>query len=259
MSLQTVIVDDEPLALDLLKLLLADHKDIEVVARCQNGQEAIAWLQSKPVDLLFLDVQMPELGGFDVVEQVGVRHLPPTIFVTAYHEHAVRAFDVHAVDYLTKPTNPERLAIALDRVREKIAAKAALMTQEQLTAVLSGLRNSTEQSAPYLSRFLVKDGVKEILLPVEKIDWIEAAEYYCCLHTNGHRYMVRETVTDLSSKLDPNQFVRIHRSSIVNLNRIREIYREGPLDGSVVLTNGQTLRMSKAGRQKLNEIGRISL
>jgi two-component system LytT family response regulator len=259
MSLQTVIVDDEPLALDLLKLLLADHKDIEVVARCQNGQEAIAWLQSKRVDLLFLDVQMPELGGFDVVEQVGVRHLPPTIFVTAYHEHAVRAFDVHAVDYLTKPTNPERLAIALDRVREKIAAKTALMTQEQLTAVLSGLRNSTEQSAPYLSRFLVKDGVKEILLPVEKIDWIEAAEYYCCLHTNGHRYMVRETVTDLSSKLDPNQFVRIHRSSIVNLNRIREIYREGPLDGSVVLTNGQTLRMSKAGRQKLNEIGRISL
>jgi two-component system LytT family response regulator len=105
----------------------------------------------------------------------------------------------------------------------------------------------------------VKDGEKGILLPVEKIDWIEAAEYYCCLHTNGHRYMVRETITDLSSKLDPNQFVRIHRSSIVNLNQIREIYREGTLDGSVVLTNGRTLRMSKAGRQKLNEIGRISL
>jgi two-component system LytT family response regulator len=111
---------------------------------------------------------------------------------------------------------------------------------------------------PYLSRFLVKDGVKEILLPVEKIDWIEAAEYYYCLHTNRHRYMVRETVTDLSSKLDPNQFVRIHRSSIVNLDRIREIYREKPTDSSVVLTNGQTLRMSKAGRQKLNEIGKVS-
>jgi two-component system, LytTR family, response regulator len=258
MSLRTVIVDDEPLALELLGLLLAEHEDIQIVAECQNGREAVSHLQSKPVDLLFLDVQMPKISGFDVVEQVGLRHLPPTIFVTAYHEHAVRAFDVHAVDYLTKPVNPERLAMALDRVREKIAAKTALMTQEQLTAVLDGLRNSTEQPAPYLSRFLVKDGVKEILLPVEKIDWIEAAEYYCCLHTNGHRYMVRETVTDLSSKLDPNQFVRIHRSSIVNLNQIREIYREGPLDGSIVLTNGKTLRMSKAGRQKLNEIGRIS-
>jgi two-component system LytT family response regulator len=258
MSLRTVIVDDEPLALELLGLLLADHEDIEIVAECQNGREIVSYLESKPVDLLFLDVQMPKVSGFDVVEQVGLRHLPPTIFVTAYHEHAVRAFDVHAVDYLTKPVSPERLAMALDRVREKIAARTALMTQEQLTAVLNGLRNSTEQPTRYLSRFLVKDGAKEIFLPVEKIDWIEAAEYYCCLNTNGHRYMVRETVTDLSSKLDPNQFVRIHRSSIVNLNQIREIYREEPLDGSVVLANGKTLRISKAGRQKLNEIGRIS-
>lgn len=258
MSLRTVLVDDEPLALELLGLLLAEHEDIQIVAECHNGREAIAYLQSKPVDLLFLDVQMPKVSGFDVVEQVGLRHLPPTIFVTAYHEHAVRAFDVHAVDYLTKPTNPERLAMALERVREKTAAKTALMTQEQLTAVLSGLRNSTEQSAPYLSRFLVKDGVKEILLPVEKIDWIEAADYYCCLHTNGHRYMVRESITDLSNTLDPRQFVRIHRSAIVNLNQIREIYREGPLDGSVVLTNGQTLRMSKAGRQKLTALGKAS-
>ena len=258
MSLRTVIVDDEPLALELLGLLLADHEDIEIVAECQNGRETVSYLESKPVDLLFLDVQMPKVSGFDVVEQVGLRHLPPTIFVTAYHEHAVRAFDVHAVDYLTKPVSPERLAMALDRVREKIAAKTALMTQDQLTAVLNGLRNSTEQPTLYLSRFLVKDGAKEILLPVEKIDWIEAAEYYCCLHTNGHRYMVRETVTELTSKLDPNQFVRIHRSSIVNLNQIREIYREGPLDGSVVLTNGQTLRMSKAGRQKLTELAKAS-
>ncbi len=255
MSLRTVMVDDEPLALELLGLLLASHQDIEVVAVCENGREAVSYLGSKPVDLLFLDVQMPKVSGFDVVEQVGLRHLPPTIFVTAYHEHAVQAFDVHAVDYLTKPVSPERLALALDRVREKIAAKTALMTQDQLTALLSGLRNSTEQTAPYLSRFLVKDGAKEILLPVEKIDWIEAAEYYCCLHTNGHRYMVRETITDLSGKLNPNQFVRIHRSSIVNLNRIREIYREGPLDGTVVLASGHTLRISKAGRQKLNEIG----
>lgn len=186
------------------------------------------------------------------------RKFPPTIFVTAYHKHAVKAFDVNAVDYLTKSVNSGRQAVALDRVREQMAAKSALMTQGQLSAVLDSLRNSTEQQTQYLSRFLVKNGVKEILLPVGRIDWIEAAEYCCCLHTNGRRYMMRETVTDLSSKLDPNQFVRIHRSSIVNLSQTRAIYREGPLDGSIVLTNGKTLRMSEAGRQKLNEIGRIS-
>jgi two-component system LytT family response regulator len=256
MSLQTVLVDDEPLALDLLNLLLTDHKDIEVVALCQNGQEAISWLQSKPVDLLFLDVQMPESGGFDVVERVGLRHLPPTIFVTAYHEHAVRAFDVHAVDYLTKPVEPERLGTALERVRKKIAAETALMTQEQLTAVLSGLRNSTEEAKSYSSRFLVKDGEREILVSVEKIDWIEAADYYSCLHVNGRRYMLRESIADLSNKLDPKQFVRIHRSSIVNLDQIREIYRDGQIEGAVVLTDGQKLRMSRAGRQKLIELGR---
>ena len=118
---------------------------------CQNGREAIAYLQSQPVDLLFLDVQMPKIDGFAVVEQVGLQHLPLTVFVTAYHEHAVRAFDIHAVDYLTKPVDAERLARALGRVREKNAAKAALLTQEQLAAVLNGLRNSTEQPTPYLS------------------------------------------------------------------------------------------------------------
>jgi two-component system LytT family response regulator len=257
MSLQTVIVDDEPLALDLLRLLLAEHKDIEIVAECPNGEEAISWLQSKPVDLLFLDVQMPELGGFDVVEQIGLRHLPPTIFVTAYHEHAVRAFDIHAVDYLTKPVEPERLAMALERVRKKIAAETALMTKEQLTAVLDGLRGAAAESRPYISRLLVKDGEKEILLSVERIEWIEAADYYCCLHVSGRRYMLRESIADLTNKLDPRQFVRVHRSSIVNLDQIREIHRDGRTEGTVLLTDGQKLRMSRAGRQKLTEVGKI--
>jgi two-component system LytT family response regulator len=255
MTLQTVIVDDEPLALDLLRLLLADHKDVEIVAECQNGQEAVCWLQSKPADLLFLDVQMPEMGGFDVVEQVGLQHLPPTVFVTAYHEHAVRAFDAHAVDYLTKPVEPERLATALERVRRKIAAETALLTQEQLMAVLNRLRASTEEPRS-VPRFLVKDGEKEILLSADKIDWIEAADYYCCLHVNGRRYMLRESIADLSGKLNPRQFVRIHRSSIVNLDRVREVYREGQTENAVVLKDGQRLKMSRTGRQKLTELGK---
>jgi two-component system LytT family response regulator len=256
MSLKTAIVDDEPLALDLLKILLADHSDIEVVAECRNGAEAVSILQSKPVDLLFLDVQMPEMGGFDVLEQIGLPKLPPTIFVTAYHEHAVRAFDVHAVDYLTKPVEAERLRTALERVRRKIAAEAALLTQEQLAAVLNGLRTSAE-SKVYVSRFLVKDGEKEILLSVEKIDWVEAAEYYCCLHSGGRSYMLRETISDLSERMDPRRFVRIHRSAVVNLDRIAEIYREGAAQGSIRLTGGPVLKMSRAGRERLLALGRI--
>src|SRR3984957_6424702 len=185
MTLRAIVVDDEPLARDLLRALLAEHEDIDVVAQCQDGQEAISYLRTKPVDLMFLDVQMPEIGGFEMVEQLGVQQLPPTVFVTAYHEHAVRAFDIHAVDYLTKPVDAERLALALERVREKIAAKAALLTQEQLTAMLNRLRNPVDESKSPPSRFLVKDGEKEILVPVEKIDWIEAADYYTCLHVGG--------------------------------------------------------------------------
>lgn len=257
MTLRTVVVDDEPLARQFLTLLLADYDDVEVITECDGGRETIAYLKSEPADLLFLDVQMPTVDGFDVVEQVGLQHLPPTIFVTAYHEHAVRAFDVHAVDYLTKPVDPERLATALDRVRKKIAADTALLTQEQLSAVLSGLRGSGTEPNSYASRFLVKDGEKEILLPVEKIEWIEAATYYCCLHSNGRSYMLRESITELSNKLDPKRFVRIHRSSIVNLDHIREIYREGHGDGSLVLINGRRLKMSKVGRQKVIELGKI--
>lgn len=256
MTLRTVIVDDEPLARGLLQALLAEYEDIQLVAQCQDGQEAVSCLQERPIDLLFLDVQMPEVDGFGVVEQIGLRNLPPTIFVTAYHEHAVRAFDIHAVDYLTKPVNAERLALALGRVRRKIAADTALLTQEQLSAVLKNLRPG-EQSQPYASRFLIKDGEKEILLLVEKIDWVEAADYYCCLHSGGRSYMLREAISDLSERMDPNQFVRIHRSAIVNLDRIGEIYREGMAQGSIRLTDGQILRMSKAGRERLLALGRI--
>jgi len=257
MSLRTVIADDEPLARELLGLLLAKHEDIRIVAECKNGQQAIDYLQSHPVDLLFLDVQMPKISGFDVVERVGVRQLPPTVFVTAYHEHAVRAFDIHAVDYLTKPVDPKRMQTALERVREKIAAKTALITQEQLTVVLNELRSASADAKPYPSRFLVKDGEKEILLPAKKIEWIEAAEYYSCLHVKGRTYMLRETITDLGNKLDPRRFARIHRSSIVNLDQIREIYREGLTEGSLVLLDGRKLKVSRSGRQKLTEIGKL--
>jgi two-component system LytT family response regulator len=256
MSLRTLIVDDEPLARERLKLLLSPQKDIEIVAECGDGEEAVACLEALPVDLMFLDVQMPVADGFEVTERAGRRHLPATIFITAYQEYAVRAFDVHAIDYLTKPVDPQRLFVALDRVREKIASSAALLTQAQFLDLLKALKTSVKESKFYLSRLLVRDGAKDALIAVNKIEWIEAADYYCRLHTNGRTYMLRETLSELSDKLDPAQFIRIHRSAVVNLDQVLEIYREGQVDGSVVLANGQRLRVSRAGREKLAGLGR---
>ncbi len=254
MRLRTLIVDDEPLALELLDHLLAEHHGLEVVARCQNGREAVDYLRTKPVDLLFLDVEMPQIGGFEVIEQVGLQGLPPLVFVTAYHDYAVRAFDVHAVDYVTKPINADRLSITVQRVRDKIAARNALLTQQQLEGILNGLKPPPSGAVSHL---LVNVGEKEILLPIEDIDWVEAADYYCCLHANGHRYMIRGAIGELSNKLDSKVFIRIHRSAIVNLSRIREVYRDGALDSSVRLVNGQTIKMSKSGREKLNNMTKL--
>lgn len=255
MQLKALIVDDEPLARDLLRSLLKKH-DVEIIGECANGDDAVDALRDSSINLLLLDVQMPEMDGFDVIEEVGVEDLPPTIFVTAFQEHAVRAFDVQAIDYLTKPIAPERLEIALRRVREKLKSETTQITQEQLSALLSSVRTQNTPPRSYAVRFLVRDGDKELLLPVTEIDWIEADAYYSRLHTNGKHYMLRETITDLNNKLDPMHFVRIHRSSIVNVERIKEVYREGRTDSSLVLKSGNVLKMSKQGRMRLLELSK---
>ena len=255
--LRTVTVDDEPLARERMKLLLAAEPDVQLVSECRNGAEAIAYLHSQPVDLLFLDIQMPRIDGLGVVQEIGMLHLPPTVFVTAYQEYAVRAFEIQAIDYLTKPVEPERLTLAMERVRERLAAKTALLTQAQFVAVLDGLRGPAHARPPHISRLMVRDGVRDVLVQTQSIEWVEAADYYSCLHVKGRALMLRETVSELCRKLDPISFVRVHRSVIVNLNYVREIYREGSDEGTVVLLDGQRLRMSRAGRQKLNEIGKL--
>lgn len=256
MQLNALIVDDEPLAREFLRSLLVKHEDVEIVEECANGDDALEALQSNSINLLFLDVQMPEKNGFDVVEEIGAKNLPPTIFVTAFQEHAVRAFDVQAIDYLTKPILAERLGRAIQRVREKLESQTAHMTQEQLNALLNCVRTQHDPPKTYAVRFLIRDGDKEILLSASEIDWIEADAYYSRLHVNGKHYMLRETITDLANKLDPTQFVRVHRHSVVNVERIREVYREGRTDSSLVLKSGNVLKMSKQGRQRLMELGR---
>jgi two-component system LytT family response regulator len=247
MKLKTLIADDEPLARERLRFLLAEDEEIEIAGECRNGREVVAALKETRYDLLFLDIQMPGKGGFEVIEQIGPANIPITVFVTAHNHYAVKAFEVHALDYLTKPVEPERLRAALIQVKEKIEAKAALNTHAQLSSLLAGMKKSES----YPQRILVPNGAKDSFVATTDIEWIEAADYYARIHVGQKTLMLRETIKQLSASLDPKQFVRVHRSAIVNVERVREILREGRSEGWVVLSNGERLKMSKSGWQAL--------
>jgi two-component system LytT family response regulator len=186
---------------------------------------------------------------------VGMAHMPITVFVTAHNEYAVQAFEVHALDYLTKPVEPARLQATLARVRERIASQSALLTQEQLKSVLASLENGRPD---FPRRVLVHNGARDSFVNVDDIEWIEAADYYACLHVGSKSFMLRESIKQLAKTLDPGKFVRIHRSVIVNVDQVSEIFREGQSEGSVVLKTGQRLRMSKAGWQSLAAVSHRS-
>jgi two-component system LytT family response regulator len=251
MRLRALIADDEPLARERLRFLLADDDEVEIVGECRNGGEVLSSLRSLPVDVLFLDIQMPGSGGFDVIDQAGEMRMPVTVFVTAHPQHALQAFDVHALDYLTKPLEPSRLKAALVRVKERVAGQAALLNQDRLKQVLAEGDGHEVSPKGYPKRLLIPNGAKNTVVHVPEIEWIEAADYYSCLHVGAKSFMLRETVKQLASMLDPERFVRIHRSTIVNMDYLHEVVREGRGEGSVILTRGQRLKMSKAGWQNL--------
>ena len=249
--LKALIADDEPLARERLRFLLSDDKEIAVGKECRNGREVIAALREGRYDVLFLDIEMPGQGGFEIVEQVGAARMPVTVFVTAHNHYALKAFEVHALDYLTKPIEPERLRMTLGHVKERIASQAALATQEQLKTVFASLSRGVAERVDYPKRLVIPNGTKDSFVNTEEIEWIEAADYYCCLHVGAKKLMLRETIKQLAETLDPKKFVRVHRSAIVNIDYVREILREGRNEGWVLLSNGHRLKMSKAGWQSL--------
>ena len=260
MRLRTLIADDEPLARERLRYLLSGDEEIEIVGECRNGREVIAALRNSSrhssVDLLFLDIQMPGPGGFEVIEQIGSDKMPVTVFVTAHSHYAVQAFEVHALDYLTKPVEAGRLRSTVAHVKERIAADRALATHEQLRSILASLETFGQSRKEYPARLLVPNGTKDSFVTIGDIEWIEAADYYACLHVGAKSFLLRETIKQLACTLDPAKFVRIHRSIIVNVGQVREIVREGRGEGAVILNNGQRLRMSKAGWQALVAVSR---
>jgi two-component system LytT family response regulator len=232
-------------------LLLSSDPEIGIAAECRNGREVVNALRENSADVLFLDIQMPASSGFDVIDQIGAARMPVTVFVTAHNHYALKAFEVHALDYLTKPIEPERLQATLVRVKERVASKSALLAQEQLKSILENIAQNPSAPKSYPKRFLVHNGAKDVIVAVDEVEWIEAADYYSCLHVGAKSFLLREPIKQLAASLDPVRFVRVHRSAIVNINFVREIVREGRSEGAVVLQNGHRLRMSKVGWQTL--------
>ena len=252
--IKTLIVDDEPLARRNLRLLLEQDPQIEVLDECRNGREAVKAINTLSPDLIFLDIQMPEMDGFDVLARVGPEHIQAIIFVTAFDQYALKAFDVHALDYLLKPFDDERFAHALQRAKSQIEAREIDRLSKRLLALLEereSERRGARQQPDYLTRLMIKASGRVMLLKVEDVDFIEADGNYAKLHVGRKAHLLREKMNDLEGRLDPAKFVRIHRSVIVNLDRIKEMHPHFNGDYIVVLEDGRQLRLSRSRRENL--------
>jgi len=252
-KIKTLIVDDEPLARRNLRVLLEQDPQIEIVDECRNGHEAVKAINTHSPALIFLDIQMPEMDGFDVLAQVGPEQIQAIIFVTAFDQYALKAFEVHALDYLLKPFDDERFARALERAKSQIAAREIDKLSQRLLALLED-RNSERKGSEegsYLTRLMIKTSNRMMLLKVDEIDFIEADGNYAKLHTGRKTHLLREKMNDLEGRLDPAKFVRIHRSVIVNLDRIKEMHPHFNGDYIVVLDDGRQLRLSRSRREQL--------
>jgi len=232
-KIRALLVDDEPLARSNLKVLLLKDTDIEAVQECGSGAEAVAQIRATRPDLVFLDVQMPECGGFDVLNILQAdESLPVIVFVTAHDEYALRAFDAGALDYLLKPFDDSRFHLAMRRAKEKIAAKESSPLQET-------------------PRLTVRSAGKVVYVQIPDIDWVEAADYYVCLHVGAKSHLLRKSMAELEQELDPHIFCRVHRSTIVNLRKVNALQVDASGEYEVILASGEKLRLSRRFRKDL--------
>jgi two-component system LytT family response regulator len=248
-KIRTLVVDDEPMARERVLALLRHEQDVEVVGECSDGTQAVAAIQEHSPDLVFLDVQMPGLDGFGVIEAMGAEKMPTVIFVTAYDEYALRAFEVHALDYLLKPFGRDRFRQTLDHARASLERRRAGDLGRRLLALVNDIKPEPAR----LDRLIVKSGGRVFFLRTEEIDWIEAAGNYVRLHLGEESHLFRETMNRMESRLDPKRFARIHRSRIVNTERIKELQPWFNGEYVVVLSNGTRLPLSRGYRDKLQE------
>jgi two-component system LytT family response regulator len=244
-TLRVVIVDDEPLARMVVREYLKPHAGVDIVAECGNGFDAVKAVTELSPDLMFLDVQMPKLNGFEVLELIGRQ--VPVIFTTAYDQYALQAFEVHAVDYLLKPFSEERFAEALTRARRRLQSQEATPDIDRLVA------DARSKSAP-LERVLIRDGSQVHVIPVEKIDYVEAQDDYVCFKAEGRQYLKDQTMGALEGQLDPARFVRIHRSYFLNIERIARVELYAKDSRVAILRDGSRLPVSRAGYARLAKL-----
>jgi len=249
MKIRTLVIDDEPLARERLGKLLRAEADIEVLGEAANGREAVTLIRKVEPDLIFLDVQMPELDGFGVLTELSTDERPAVVFVTAYDKFALKAFDVHAVDYLLKPFDKERFQTALRRALDHLARRQPKQIHEQLAALLNELR-----PAPQSDRIAVKGQGRVVFLKTSDVDWVEAADNYVSLHVGKESHLLRETMSSIETRL-PKEFLRISRSTIVNTERIKELQPLFHGEYSVILRDGTKLTLSRSHRDKLQQLG----
>jgi two-component system, LytTR family, response regulator len=248
-KIKVLVVDDEPLARERLTTLLSQEPDVEQVTPARDGEEAITTIHDDSPDLVFLDVQMPQMNGFDVIEAVGSDKMPLVIFVTAYDQHALKAFQVRALDYLLKPFDRERFTDALQRARKQLERDETGDLGRRLLALVKDLRRDQPRS----DRLVVKSGGRLFFLRADEIDWVEAAGNYVRLHVGPASHLLRETMNAIEGRLDPEKFFRIHRSRIVNMERIQELQPWLNGEYAVLLRTGTRLTLSRGYREKLQD------
>jgi two-component system LytT family response regulator len=248
--MKVLIVDDEPLARERVRRHLRDEPGVEIVGEAGNGREAVSAIEEKTPDLVFLDVQMPEMNGFDVLKTLEENKIPAIVFTTAYDKYAIQAFEFHALDYLLKPFSRERFRRAVRHAREQLEnSRQSGSIDERLVSLLENLK-----AKKYLERIVVKSSGRVFFIKTDEIDWIEAAGNYLKLHVGRDAHLIRETMQSIEAKLDPEKFFRIHRSTLVQIDRIKELHPLFGGDYAVILRNGTELSLSRNYRDRLPEL-----
>ena len=268
-KIRALIVDDEALARKALRVMIADDPEMALIAECRSGREAVTAIREHSPDVVFIDIQMPEMDGFQVIEEIGVKEMPVTVFVTAYDKYALRAFDAHALDYLLKPFDYDRFGNALQRAKTQVRQQKLGEMRERFLAVLKDLnpgaaaesslnKESNKPSEPDakgpIDRVVVKSGGRIYFLRVEEIDWVEGAGDYLSLHAGSQTHLIRERMGNFHSRLDSKKFLRIHRSTIINIERVKDIRPLSKGEYVITLTNGTRLNSSRGYRKVLQEL-----
>jgi two-component system LytT family response regulator len=248
--IKTIIVDDEPLACRRIQRLLRFDEEISIVAVCTNGEEAVRAISEHQPELLFLDIQMPGMDGFQVLSQIDMSNPPLILFVTAYDRYALQAFEVHAVDYLLKPFDRHRFEKSVTRAKEMIRQNR----NDEISKTLEAIRQEIQVRPQYLDRFVIKSGGRIFFLKSQQIDWIEAQGKYVVIHTGKETHLLREGISSIEADLDPRKFVRIHRSTILNIDRIKELQPWFHGDCKVLLFDGTELMLSRYYRDRLDHL-----